>query len=223
MPCNGGDDTFKGQPFFLRSAEDYREGLQSVPRADFGLSGDRHSWAVQTVDHQTEQHLEWPLQAPLDKAPSGWAGRRGPLVSWIRLAGSSEETKRERERDPSTPPPVVVEMSTLWCISSGALCPLLVPNRGGENFWAWLPRQRVARRALDHLTDAEGNRIHSPESSTWEKADLALHPNAGAPSSEPFSDRKNTKMEESETDEKQKLEREDLCPIDSQVAASLTD
>ncbi|XP_043074055.1 uncharacterized protein mbpa isoform X2 [Puntigrus tetrazona] len=205
MPCNGGDDTFKGQPFFLRSAEDYREGLQSVPRADFGLSGDRHSWAVQTVDHQTEQHLEWPLQAPLDKAPSGWAGRRGPLVSWIRLAGSSEETKRERERahfvviypplhrDPSTPPPVVVEMSTLWCISSGALCPLLVPNRGGENFWA------------------------------WEKADLALHPNAGAPSSEPFSDRKNTKMEESETDEKQKLEREDLCPIDSQVAASLTD
>ncbi|XP_073677725.1 uncharacterized protein mbpa isoform X3 [Garra rufa] len=193
MPCNGGDDTFKGQPFFLRSAEDYREGLQSVPRADFGLSEEGHSWAVQTVDHQTDQHLEWQLQAPLDKAPSGWAGRRSPLVSWIRLAGSLEETRRERERDPSTLPLAVVEMSTLWCISSGALCPLLVPSRGGENFWA------------------------------WEKADLALHPNAGAPSSEPFSDQKNTKMEESETDGKQKLEREDLCPIDSQVAASLTD
>ncbi|ROL45864.1 Myelin basic protein [Anabarilius grahami] len=86
-----------------------------------------------------------------------------------------------------------------------------------------LHRQRVARRALDRLTDAEGNRIHSPESSTWEKADLALHPNAGAPSSEPFADQKNTKMEESETEEKQKIEREDLCLIDSQVAASLTD
>ncbi|XDV34219.1 hypothetical protein PO909_004400 [Leuciscus waleckii] len=85
-----------------------------------------------------------------------------------------------------------------------------------------LPRQRVARRALDRLTDAEENRIHSPESSTWEKADLALHPNAGAPSSEPFADQKNIKMEESETDEKQKPEREDLCPINSQVAASLT-
>lgn len=56
-----------------------------------------------------------------------------------------------------------------------------------------------------------------------EKADLALHPNAGAPSSEPFPDQKHTKMEESETDEKQKLEREDLCPLYSQVAASLTD
>lgn len=56
-----------------------------------------------------------------------------------------------------------------------------------------------------------------------EKADLALHPNAGAPSSEPFADQKNIKMEESETDEKQKPEREDLCPINSQVAASLTD
>lgn len=55
-----------------------------------------------------------------------------------------------------------------------------------------------------------------------EKADLALHPNAGAPSSEPFSDQKNAKMEESEMDKKQKLEREDLCPIDLQVAASLT-
>lgn len=98
MPCKGGDDTFKGQPFFLRSAEDYREGLQSVPRTDFGLSGEGHLWAIQTVDRQTEQDLEWPLQVPLDKAPSGWAGRRGPLVSWIKLAGSSEETKRERER-----------------------------------------------------------------------------------------------------------------------------
>lgn len=98
MPCNGGDDTFKGQPFFLRSAEDYREGLQSVPRTDFGLSEEGHSWAVQTVDHQTDQHLEWLLQAPLDKAPSGWAGRRRPLDFWIRLAGSLEETKRERER-----------------------------------------------------------------------------------------------------------------------------
>ncbi|CAM4636578.1 unnamed protein product [Leuciscus chuanchicus] len=125
-------------------------------------------------------------------------------------------------RDPTTLPPVVVEMSTLWCISSGALCPLLVPSQGGEKYWAWLPRQRVARRALDRLTDAEENRIHSPESSTWEKADLALHPNAGAPSSEPFADQKNIKMEESETDEKQKPEREDLCPINSQVAASLT-
>jgi hypothetical protein len=121
------------------------------------------------------------------------------------LAGFLEETKRERERahfvviypplhrDPSTLPPVVVEMSTLWCISSGALCPLLVPSQGGENYWA------------------------------WEKADLALHPNAGAPSSEPFADQKNTKMEESETEENQKIEREDLCLIDSQVAASLTD
>ncbi|XP_052441274.1 uncharacterized protein LOC127979710 isoform X1 [Carassius gibelio] len=227
MPCNGGDDTFKGQPFFLRSAEDYREGLQSVPRADFGLIGEGHSWDVQTVDHQTEhqteQHLEWPPQAPLGKVPSGWAERRSPLVSWIRSAGSSEETKRERERDPTTLPPVVVEMSTLWCISSGALCPLLVPSRGGESFWAWHPCQHVARRALDRLTDAEGNRIPSPESSTWEKADLALHPNAGAPSSEPITTQKNTKMEEGETDEKQKFEREDLCPIDSQVAASLTD
>ncbi|XP_039534724.1 uncharacterized protein LOC120483633 isoform X3 [Pimephales promelas] len=86
-----------------------------------------------------------------------------------------------------------------------------------------LPRQRVARRALDRLRDAEENRKHSPESSTWEKADLALHPNAGAPSSEPFADQKNTKMEESEMDEKRKPEREDLCPINSQVAASLTD
>ncbi|XP_067282869.1 uncharacterized protein mbpa isoform X3 [Pseudorasbora parva] len=193
MPCNGGDDTFKGQPFFLRSAEDYREGLQSVPRAEFGLSEEGHSWAVQTVDHQTDQHLEWPPQAPRDKAPSGWAGRRRPLVSWIRSAGSLEETKRERQKDPSTLPPVVVEMSTPWCISSGALCPLLVPSQGGEKYWA------------------------------WEKADLALHPNAGAPSSEPFADQKNTKMEESETDEKEKHEREDLCPIDSQIAASLTD
>ncbi|XP_067282868.1 uncharacterized protein mbpa isoform X2 [Pseudorasbora parva] len=223
MPCNGGDDTFKGQPFFLRSAEDYREGLQSVPRAEFGLSEEGHSWAVQTVDHQTDQHLEWPPQAPRDKAPSGWAGRRRPLVSWIRSAGSLEETKRERQKDPSTLPPVVVEMSTPWCISSGALCPLLVPSQGGEKYWAWLPRQRVARRALDRLTDADENRTHSPESSTWEKADLALHPNAGAPSSEPFADQKNTKMEESETDEKEKHEREDLCPIDSQIAASLTD
>lgn len=56
-----------------------------------------------------------------------------------------------------------------------------------------------------------------------EKADLALHPNAGAPSSEPFSNQENTAMEESETDEKQKLEREDVCPTDSPVAASLTD
>ncbi|KTF80723.1 hypothetical protein cypCar_00017880 [Cyprinus carpio] len=144
MLCNRGDDTFKGQPFFLRSAEDYRESLQSVPRADFGLSGKGHSWAVQTVDHQTDQHLEWPLQAPLDKVPLGWAGRRGHLVSGIRLAGSLEETKKERER-----------------------CPLLVPSRGGENCWVWLPHQRMAWRALDRLTDAEGNRTHSPESSTW--------------------------------------------------------
>ncbi len=56
-----------------------------------------------------------------------------------------------------------------------------------------------------------------------EKADLALHPNAGAPFSEPFSDQKNGKMEESEMEKKQKLERENLCPIDSQVTAILTD
>lgn len=56
-----------------------------------------------------------------------------------------------------------------------------------------------------------------------EKADLALHPNAGAPSSEPFSNQKNTKMEESERDEERKPERDDLCPTDSQFAASLTD
>lgn len=54
-----------------------------------------------------------------------------------------------------------------------------------------------------------------------EKADLALHPNAGAPSSEPFSNQKNQKkMEESE---ERKPERDDLCPTDSQFAASLTD
>ncbi|KAA0710230.1 hypothetical protein E1301_Tti016910 [Triplophysa tibetana] len=86
-----------------------------------------------------------------------------------------------------------------------------------------LPRHSMARRALDPLRDAEENRIHSPESSTWEKADLALHPNAGAPSSEPFSNQKNTKMEESERDEERKPERDDLCPTDSQFAASLTD
>ncbi|GGE93003.1 hypothetical protein GCM10008020_42520 [Massilia psychrophila] len=73
------------------------------------------------------------------------------------------------------------------------MCPLLVLSRGGENYWA------------------------------WEKADLALHPNAGAPSSEPFSKQENTEMEESEMDGKQKLEREDVCPTDSPVAASLTD
>lgn len=156
-------------------------------------------------------------------------------MSWIKSAGSSEETRRERERvhfvviypplhrDPTTLPPAVVETSTLSCISSGALCPLLVLSRGGENYWAWLPRQHAARRALDRHRDAEGNRTHFPESSTWEKADLALHPNAGAPSSEPFSKQENTEMEESEMDGKQKLEREDVCPTDSPVAASLTD
>lgn len=47
---------------------------------------------------ETDQHLEWPLQALLDKAPLGWAGRRRPLVSWTRLAISLGGTKRERER-----------------------------------------------------------------------------------------------------------------------------
>lgn len=53
-----------------------------------------------------------------------------------------------------------------------------------------------------------------------EKADLALHPNAGAPSSEPFSNQENTKMN---TDEERKRERDDLCPTYSQFATSLTD
>lgn len=165
---------------------------------------------------ETDRYLEWPLQALLDKAPLGWAGRRGPLVSWIKLAGSLEGTKRGRERDPITLQPVAVEMSIPWCTSSGALFPLLAPSPG-------LLHHRVPRRALDPHAGAEENRIHSPESSTWEKADLALHPNAGAPSSEPIVNQNNTKMEESETDEEKKTEREDLCPTDSQFAASLTD
>lgn len=69
----------------------------------------------------------------------------------------------------------------LWCISSGALFPLLVLNPGGETSWAW-PRRRVLRAQSHRSEDAE-TKAHSPGSSTWE-IPSPVHPlNAGAPSS----------------------------------------
>uniref|UniRef100_A0A9J7ZMI4 Myelin basic protein n=1 Tax=Cyprinus carpio carpio TaxID=630221 RepID=A0A9J7ZMI4_CYPCA len=179
MPCKGGDDTFKGQPFFLRSAEDYREGLQSVPRTDFGLSGDKKRKGKGSF----RGHLSSSPQRPQHSSTR----RRGdvnPVVHFFRSFVSSPRPKsRWRE---------LLGLSDSLLLDDFETARLFL-SRSRH------PRQHVARRALDRLTDAEGSRKHSPESSTWEKADLALH--------------KNAKMEESETDEKQKLEREDLCPI----------
>jgi len=72
-------------------------------------------------------------------------------------------------------------MKMLWCISSGALFPLLNLNPGGETAWAW-PRRSVPR-AQSRLSDDAETKAHCPDSSTWE-IPSPVHPlNAGAPSS----------------------------------------
>lgn len=106
----------------------------------------------------------------------------------------------------------------LWCISSGALFPLLVLNPGGEMSWAW-PRRPVPRAQSRQSEDAE-TKVHCPESSTWEKPS-PVHPlNAGAPSSKLSAEGQTTDPMPTGQDEG---EGNDLQAADSQPQEMLTD
>ncbi|XP_061839254.1 uncharacterized protein [Nerophis lumbriciformis] len=136
--------------------------------------------------HQSSEILAWRR-----RAPQGSGGRRRVRVSWILLARSLEETRRKGARGhsgvtwphrPSSPPPAVGPMKTLWSSSSAALFPRLALSQR-------LPRR--VQRAQSPRSDDAGSRAHCPGSSTCdvllrrqEKPSPVHRPNAGAPSSE---------------------------------------
>lgn len=111
-------------------------------------------------------------------------------------------------------------MKTLWCISSGALFPLLVLNPGGEKSWVWL-RHRVPRAQSRRSGDAE-TKAHCPGSSTWETPSPVLPLNAGAPSSKLQDPTTDPSMGPGEEEEKQEEGEADLHAADSQPQETLT-
>ncbi|XP_022070960.2 uncharacterized protein mbpa isoform X2 [Acanthochromis polyacanthus] len=219
--CRRGDDTFKDAP---RASDLLQTSLKepSVSTVGFTLVG-------RGLEEEPEQQLAWQRRAPQGRAPSGWAGKRRAPGSWTRLANSLEETKRRGARGlsgvtwplhPSNPPLAVGPMKTLWCISSGALFPLLVLNPG--------LRHRVPRAQSRRSGDAE-TKAHCPGSSTCdalirsqETPSPVLPLNAGAPSSKLEDPTTDPSMGPGEEEKQEGEGKTDLHVADSQPQEALT-